>query len=76
VSVLLAPYSSIYPSVRALTLVSTRPICFAQSYEYGQLFEIKLKLGRWYWEEHGLRKCAIADNTGISSVSTKLGGEK
>jgi len=70
------PYSSIYPPVRALALVSTRPIFFEQSYEYGQLFLIKPKLEPWYGEEQGLRNCAIADNTEILSVSTALGGEK
>jgi hypothetical protein len=47
---------------------STSPIVFAQSYEYGQLCEIKPKLERWYGEEQGLRKCAIADNLGFLSV--------
>jgi len=49
-------------------LWSTSPIVFAQSYEYGQLCEIKPKLERWYGEEQGLRKCAIADNLGFLSV--------
>ncbi len=75
-SVLLPPYSSIYPPVRPLALVSTRPTFFEQSYEYGQLFEIKPKLEPCYGEEQRLRKCAIADNTDILSDSTKLGGEK
>lgn len=75
-SVLLPPYSSIYPPVRPLAFVSTGPTFFEQSYEYGQLFEIKSKLEPLVREEQGLRKCAIADNAGILSVSSKRGGEK
>jgi hypothetical protein len=75
VSVLFPLYSSIYPPVRSLGLVSPCPTFCAQSYEYEQLFEIKPKLEPWYGEEQGMRTCAIADNIGILSVSTSRGGE-
>ena len=69
-SVLLPLSSSIYPPVRPLALVSTRPDIFVQSYEYGHLSEIKPKLEPWSRKEQRMQVCAIADKMGILSVST------